>query len=89
MNFENPPESNFNVTAEKVETLNVGVKLLIWWTKSVNVNGNHIVQLSQSNVPGGNYSIKIDGTHILQKVSLREHIDLILKRKPLKYTLNG
>ena len=84
MDFENPQKSNFAVTAEKVENLNVGVQFLIWWTRSVTANDKHIAQISQNNVPAGNYHIKIDGTAApgQSSVSLKIKVSSIIHASP-------
>jgi hypothetical protein len=50
----------FKVEATGVKNLNVRVKMGIWMTKSSDASGNTAV-VSQSNVPPGTYTMKIDG----------------------------
>ena len=50
----------FKVEASGVKNLNVRVKMMIWITKSSEASGN-TATVSQSNVPPGTYTIKIDG----------------------------
>ncbi|NJD78818.1 MAG: hypothetical protein FIB08_17280 [Candidatus Methanoperedens sp.] len=53
-------KNSFAITAENVKNLNVGIELLIFWTKSANaING--VATISQGSVPGGKYNIKIFG----------------------------
>lgn len=55
-----PGKNSFAVTAENVKNLNVGIKLLAWWTKGTDA-ANGVATVSQGNVPGGTYNIKIFG----------------------------
>ncbi|RXA21996.1 PKD domain-containing protein [Methanosarcina sp. MSH10X1] len=50
----------FTVEASGVNNLNVRVKMVIWVTKSSVASGGNAT-VSQSNVPAGTYTIKIDG----------------------------
>jgi len=50
----------FKVEASGAKNLNVRVKMVIWITKSSDASGN-TATVSQSNVPPGTYTIKIDG----------------------------
>ena len=50
----------FTVEAIGAKNLNVRVKMLLWMTKSSEASGN-TATVSQSNVPPGTYTIKIDG----------------------------
>jgi len=53
-------DNRFTVRAEGVQDLNVRVKILFWITKSADASVD-VATVSQSNVPSGNYNIKIDG----------------------------
>jgi len=53
-------DNRFTVVAEEVQDLNVRVKILFWITKSANAS-NGVATVSQTNVPSGDYNIKIDG----------------------------
>ncbi|APH38532.1 hypothetical protein BHR79_02860 [Methanohalophilus halophilus] len=53
-------DNRFTVRAEGVQDLNVRVKILFWITKSADASRD-VATVSQSNVPSGNYNIKIDG----------------------------
>ncbi len=55
-------KNNFVVNAKNVKDLNVGVKLLIWWTLSKDASNTGEASIAQGNVPSGNYHIKIHGT---------------------------
>ncbi len=62
--IEIPPGMNtFAVSAQNVQNLNVGVKLLIWWTISADA-ANGVATISQGNVPGGTYHVKMFGTAV-------------------------
>ena len=50
----------FTVEAIGAKNLNVRVKMIIWLTKSSEASGNTAI-VSQSRVPPGTYTIKIDG----------------------------
>jgi hypothetical protein len=52
--------NRFTVEARGAKNLNVRVKIIIWVTKHSKASGN-VATVSQSNVPPGNYIIKIDG----------------------------
>jgi hypothetical protein len=52
--------NRFTVEATGVKNLNVRVKMIAWITKSSNASGN-TATVSQSNVPPGTYTVKIDG----------------------------
>jgi hypothetical protein len=50
----------FTVEARGAKNLNVRVKMIIWMTKSSEATGNTAI-VSQSSVPPGTYTIKVDG----------------------------
>lgn len=52
--------NQFTVQAKGAEDLNVRVKMVLWVTKSAQASGG-IATVSQSGVPPGTYTIKIDG----------------------------
>jgi methanogen extracellular protein (TIGR04279 family) len=52
--------NRFTVEATGIKNLNVRVKMIAWITKSSNASGN-TATISQSNVPPGTYTVKIDG----------------------------
>ena len=53
-------KNSFKVEASGAKNLNVRVKMVIWITKSSDASGN-TATVSQSNVPPGTYTIRIDG----------------------------
>ena len=53
-------KNSFKVEASGAKKLNVRVKMVIWITKSSDASGN-TATVSQSNVPPGTYTIRIDG----------------------------
>ena len=52
--------NSFTVEARGAKKLNVRVKMVLWITKSSEASGDTAI-VSQSNVPPGTYTIKIDG----------------------------
>ena len=52
--------NRFTVTTKNVKNLRVGVKILIWITKSFPASGG-VATLSLGDVPPGNYDVKIFG----------------------------
>ncbi|MBB6401719.1 hypothetical protein HNP92_001024 [Methanococcus maripaludis] len=55
------PPNNFKVTAENVESLSVSIKMGLWVTISGSVDSSGNSAVSKSNVPEGEYDIKIGG----------------------------
>ncbi len=52
--------NSYKVEAQGAKNLNVRVKMILWVTKSSKASGN-TATVSQSNVPPGNYKMRIDG----------------------------
>lgn len=55
--------NRLTVTAKNIQDFNAGVKMIIWITKSFQVNDGTI-RLSQADVPPGSYSLKMFGKAI-------------------------
>ncbi|HII92539.1 MAG TPA: hypothetical protein HA262_10340 [Methanosarcina sp.] len=62
--------NSFTVQAEGVEDLNVRAKMLLWITKSAEAKDG-TATVSQTNVPGGTYEIRIDGKASSSEVKLK------------------
>ncbi|WP_129597729.1 PGF-pre-PGF domain-containing protein [Methanohalophilus profundi] len=77
-------DNRFKVQAEGVQDLNVQVKILFWITKSADASGG-VATVSQSNVPSGNYNIKIDGN----AASGQSNVDLTINATQTMDITNG
>jgi len=62
-NIEIPTTPNsFKIVAENVNSLSISTKVGIWVTRRVEANEKGVAIFSKSNIPRGNYDIKIGGT---------------------------
>jgi hypothetical protein len=79
--IEIPSKPNsFTVTTKNVKNLRVGVKILIWITKSFPASGG-VATLSLGDVPPGNYAIKIFGDAANGASTVDLHVTASLKTK--------
>lgn len=79
--IEIPSKPNrFTVTTKNVKNLRVGVKILIWITKSFPASGG-VATLSLGDVPPGNYDIKIFGDAANGASTVDLHVTASLKTK--------
>ena len=79
--IEVPSKPNrFTVTTKNVENLRVGVKILIWITKSFPASGG-VATISHSDVLPGNYDIKIFGDAVNGASTVDLHVTASLKTK--------
>ena len=79
--IEIPSKPNsFTVTTKNVKNLRVGVKILIWITKSFPASGG-VATISHSDVLPGNYDIKIFGDAVNGASTVDLHVTASLKTK--------
>ena len=79
--IEIPSKPNrFTVTTKNVKNLRVGVKILIWITKSFPASGG-VATLSLGDVPPGNYDIKIFGDAVNGASTVDLHVTASMKTK--------
>jgi uncharacterized protein YcnI len=72
-------DNSFTVQAEGADDLNVRAKMLLWLTKSAEAKEG-TATVSQTNVPGGTYKIRIDGkasgSNVKLKITAMQEIEV-------------
>lgn len=89
-NVEIPQKpNNLAVTARNIKDLNLGVKMVIWVTKSFPASGG-VASISHSDVPPGRYDLKMFGSAVdkASKVTVEVDAETAVKADPAgRYSL--